>query len=148
MEQHRTDTSRPDTDGSGTNGPDARRALVVGAGIGGLTAAVALHRRGWRVTVLERAADLTPVGAGIGLAPNAQRALDVVGLGDRVRALSAWQGDGGMRTPGGRWLVRTDAAAAAARFGGPSSSSTAPPSWRSSPPPSRTGPSGPARPPR
>ncbi|MGW1118010.1 FAD-dependent monooxygenase [Streptomyces tanashiensis] len=96
-----------------------RRAVVVGAGIGGLTAAVALHRRGWQVTVLERAAGLAPVGAGIGLAPNAQRALDAVGLGDRVRALSAWQGDGGMRTPGGRWLARTDAKAAAARFGGP-----------------------------
>ncbi|MEV4428188.1 FAD-dependent monooxygenase [Streptomyces sp. NPDC049602] len=95
------------------------RAVVVGAGIGGLTAAVALHQRGWQVTVLERATDLTPVGAGIALAPNAQRALDVIGLGDRVRALSAWQGDGGMRVPGGRWLARTDAKAAAARFGGP-----------------------------
>ncbi|MFD3659030.1 FAD-dependent monooxygenase [Streptomyces sp. NPDC058659] len=95
------------------------RAVVVGAGIGGLTAAVALHREGWQVTVLERAADLAPVGAGIGLAPNAQRALDVIGLGDRVRALAAWQGDGGMRAPDGRWLARTNAQAAAARFGGP-----------------------------
>ncbi|MFE7516368.1 FAD-dependent monooxygenase [Streptomyces sp. NPDC057540] len=98
---------------------EQHRAVVVGAGIGGLAAAVALHRRGWQVTVLERAADLTPVGAGIALAPNAQRALDVIGLGDRVRDLSAWQGDGGMRTPGGRWLARTDAEAAAGRFGGP-----------------------------
>ncbi|MFC8896805.1 FAD-dependent monooxygenase [Streptomyces cinereoruber] len=120
----RTDTrhggiDRTGTDRTGTHRTNTRRAVVVGAGIGGLTAAVALHRRGWRVTVLERSADLAPVGAGIALAPNAQRALDVVGLGDRVRALSAWQGDGGMRTPAGRWLVRTDAAAAAARFGGP-----------------------------
>ncbi|MEU9292694.1 FAD-dependent monooxygenase [Streptomyces sp. NPDC048266] len=98
---------------------EQRRAVVVGAGIGGLTAAVALHRNGWQVTVLERAADLAPVGAGIGLAPNAQRALDVIGLGDRVRDLAAWQGDGGMRTPDGRWLARTNATAAAARFGGP-----------------------------
>ncbi|MFI8321340.1 FAD-dependent monooxygenase [Streptomyces sp. NPDC085529] len=95
------------------------RAVVLGAGIGGLTAAVALHRRGWTVTVLERAADLAPVGAGIGLAPNALRALDTIGLGDRVRALAAWQGDGGMRSPDGRWLARTDARAAAARFGDP-----------------------------
>ncbi|MFF3316380.1 FAD-dependent monooxygenase [Streptomyces sp. NPDC003035] len=98
---------------------EQHRAVVVGAGIGGLTAAVALHRDGWDVTVLERAAALTPVGAGIGLAPNAQRALDVIGLGDRVRDLSAWQGDGGMRAPDGRWLARTHAKAAAARFGGP-----------------------------
>lgn len=95
------------------------RAVVVGAGIGGLTAAVALHREGWQVTVLERAADLAPVGAGIGLAPNSQRALDVIGLGDRVRDLAAWQGDGGMRAPDGRWLARTNAEAATERFGGP-----------------------------
>ncbi|WP_395359565.1 FAD-dependent monooxygenase [Streptomyces sp. YH02] len=98
---------------------EQHRAVVIGAGIGGLTAAVALHRNGWQVTVLERAADLAPVGAGIGLAPNAQRALDVIGLGDRVRDLAAWQGDGGMRAPDGRWLARTNAKAAAARFGGP-----------------------------
>ncbi|WP_411087931.1 FAD-dependent monooxygenase [Streptomyces sp. 061-3] len=94
-------------------------AVVIGSGIGGLTAAVALHRRGWQVTVMERAASLEPVGAGIGLAPNSQRALDVIGLGDRIRALAAWQGDGGMRKPDGRWLARTDSAAATERFGGP-----------------------------
>ncbi|MFD7320239.1 FAD-dependent monooxygenase [Streptomyces sp. NPDC059875] len=98
---------------------EQHRAVVIGAGIGGLTAAVALQRSGWDVTVLERAAALEPVGAGIGLAPNSQRALDVIGLGDRVRELSAWQGDGGMRAPDGRWLARTSAKAAAARFGGP-----------------------------
>ncbi|MFE1957055.1 FAD-dependent monooxygenase [Streptomyces sp. NPDC059479] len=95
------------------------RAVVIGGGIGGLTAAVALHRRGWVVTVLERASALTPVGAGMGLTPNAQRALDVLGLGDEVRALSAWQGDGGLRAPGGRWLSRTSGEAVADRFGGP-----------------------------
>ncbi|MES9506131.1 FAD-dependent monooxygenase [Streptomyces sp. NPDC000609] len=98
---------------------DKPRAVVVGSGIGGLTAAVALHDRGWRVTVLERAASLEPVGAGIALAPNSQRALDVIGMGDGIRALAAWQGEGGMRVPGGRWLSRTDSAVAAERFGGP-----------------------------
>ncbi|MYW06851.1 NAD(P)-binding protein [Streptomyces sp. SID2563] len=98
---------------------DKRRAVVIGSGIGGLTAALALHRSGWQVTVLERAASLEPVGAGIGLAPNAQRALDVVGLGNEIRSLAAWQGEGGMRAPSGRWLARTDASAAAERFGGP-----------------------------
>lgn len=98
---------------------DKPRAVVIGGGIGGLTAAVALHRSGWEVAVLERAASLEPVGAGIGLAPNAQRALDVIGLGDEIRQLAAWQGEGGMRKPDGRWLARTDSAAAAARFGGP-----------------------------
>ncbi|GGW44941.1 monooxygenase [Streptomyces lucensis JCM 4490] len=95
------------------------RAIVIGGGIGGLAAAAALDRQGWEVTVLERAPSLEPVGAAISLAPNALRALDVLGVGDEIRDLAAWQGDGGLRTPAGRWLVRTSAAAAAARFGGP-----------------------------
>lgn len=107
------------------------RAVVVGGGIGGLTAAVALHRDGWHVTVLERAGSLEPVGAAISLAPNALRALDVIGLGDEVRSLATWQdgegsagpgtaGDeGGLRVPSGRWLSRSGTAAAAERFGGP-----------------------------
>lgn len=95
------------------------RAVVIGGGIGGLTAAVALHQRDWQVTVLERAASLEPVGAGISLAPNALRALDVIGFGDEIRDLAAWQGDGGLRTPRGRWLSRSSADAAAERFGGP-----------------------------
>jgi 2-polyprenyl-6-methoxyphenol hydroxylase-like FAD-dependent oxidoreductase len=96
-----------------------RQAVVIGGGIGGLTAAVALHQAGRQVTVLERARSLEPVGAAISLAPNSLRALDVIGLGDEIRDLAAWQGDGGLRTPGGRWLSRTSADAAAERFGGP-----------------------------
>ncbi|MYR59494.1 NAD(P)-binding protein, partial [Streptomyces sp. SID625] len=88
--------------------------VVIGGGIGGLAAAAALHLSGRRVTVLERAPSLEPVGAAISLSPNALRALDVLGVGDRIRDLAAWQGDGGLRTPGGHWLARTDAAAAAA----------------------------------
>ncbi|NEE50525.1 NAD(P)-binding protein, partial [Streptomyces sp. SID8455] len=42
----------------------ARHAVVAGGGIGGLAAAVALNRRGWRVTVCERAPVLTGIGAG------------------------------------------------------------------------------------
>ncbi|WP_369167607.1 FAD-dependent monooxygenase [Streptomyces sp. R28] len=95
------------------------RAIVIGGGIGGLTAAAALHRDGWDVTVLERAPSLEPVGAAISLAPNSLRALDVIGLGDEIRDLAAWQGDGGLRTPSGRWLSRADADTVAERFGDP-----------------------------
>ncbi|MFI1098436.1 FAD-dependent monooxygenase [Streptomyces sp. NPDC020917] len=95
------------------------RAVVIGAGVGGLTAAAALHRGGWRVTVLERSPSLEPVGAAIALAPNAQRALDAIELGDEVRALAAWESDGELRAPGGRRLLRIDGAAAIERFGGP-----------------------------
>jgi 2-polyprenyl-6-methoxyphenol hydroxylase-like FAD-dependent oxidoreductase len=97
----------------------SRHAIVAGAGIGGLTAAVALRRRGWDVTVVERAAALEPVGAGLGLGPNALHALDAIGLGDDVRRFSAVQGHGGLRHPGGGWLVRTDLGVLAARFGDP-----------------------------
>lgn len=96
-----------------------RRVVVIGGGTGGLAAAAALHLSGRQVTVLERARSLEPVGAAISLAPNSLRALDVIGIGDEIRDLAAWSGDGGLRTPGGRWLSRSDAAAAAERFGGP-----------------------------
>ena len=97
----------------------SRHAIVAGAGIGGLTAAVALRRRGWDVTILERAQALEPVGAGLGLGPNALHALDAIGLGDEVRRFSAIQGHGGLRRPGGGWLVRTDLGGLATRFGDP-----------------------------
>lgn len=98
---------------------NVRSAVVIGAGIGGLTAAAALHRDGWEVTVLERAPSLEPVGAGIAIAPNAQRALDTLGIGDAVRAMAAFQGEGGLRRPSGRWLASGSSEAAAERFGGP-----------------------------
>ncbi|MDG9715754.1 FAD-dependent monooxygenase [Streptomyces sp. DH24] len=95
------------------------RAVVIGGGIGGLTAAVALHLSGRQVTVLERARSLEPVGAAISLAPNSLRALDVIGLGDEIRALDARPGDGALRTPSGRRLSRISATAVTERFGGP-----------------------------
>ena len=100
-------------------GSGGRRAVVAGAGIGGLTAAVALRRQGWDVTVLERARALEPVGAGLGIAPNALHALDAIGLGGDVRRLSAVQDQGGLRRSDGRWLVRTDLGGLAVRFGDP-----------------------------
>ncbi|MFJ3925194.1 FAD-dependent monooxygenase [Streptomyces sp. NPDC090022] len=94
-----------------------RHAVVAGAGIGGLTAAVALHRRGWHVTVCERAPEPPVTGAGIGLAPNALRALDVIGV-DAARAVgSAVPAAMGLRRTDGRWLVRTPTADMAARYG-------------------------------
>lgn len=93
------------------------RALVIGAGIGGLAAGVALQQRGWNVTVLERATALEAVGAGLALAPNALKALDVIGLGDRVRARSALQGEAGISGSDGRWISRTSAEAARSRYG-------------------------------
>jgi 2-polyprenyl-6-methoxyphenol hydroxylase-like FAD-dependent oxidoreductase len=95
------------------------RAVVIGAGVGGLAAAVALQRRGWQVTAYERAGGLEDVGAGLAVAPNALRALDTVGLGERIRELAVGQGVGGLRRPDGRYLARTSVDAARAAFGDP-----------------------------
>ena len=59
----------------------ARLVTIIGGGIGGLTAALALTQRGAAVTVLERAGALREVGAGIQLSPNAMRVIDALGLG-------------------------------------------------------------------
>lgn len=58
----------------------SRNVGIVGAGIGGLAAALALHHAGHRVTVYERSNQLTEVGAGIQMSPNATRILDRLGL--------------------------------------------------------------------
>ncbi|MEU7856642.1 FAD-dependent monooxygenase [Nonomuraea sp. NPDC049141] len=83
------------------------RAVVIGGGIGGLTAGIALRRKGWDVIVLECAPKLEPVGSGVAVAANALKALDVIGLGDRVRKLSRIQGQVGVRHQNGRWLTHT-----------------------------------------
>ncbi|MFD2352313.1 FAD-dependent monooxygenase [Nonomuraea ferruginea] len=61
------------------------KVIIVGGGIGGLAAAVAFHQRGLQVEVLERAAEFTEVGAGLTVQPNGLRALDALGLGERLR---------------------------------------------------------------
>ena len=58
------------------------RIIVVGAGIGGATLALALERAGLDYVVLEQAPALTEVGAGIQLSPNGVRVLDWLGLAD------------------------------------------------------------------
>ncbi|GGQ12768.1 monooxygenase [Streptomyces virginiae] len=96
-----------------------RHAVVAGAGIGGLTAAIALHRRGWRVTVCERAPEPPTTGAGIGLAPNALRALDAIGVDAARAAGSAVPATMGVRRSDGRWLTRAETSYMAARYGMP-----------------------------
>src|ERR1700739_2472411 len=91
---------------------EGKAAVVVGGGIGGLTAAVALRQAGWRVTVLERAARVGEIGAGITLLSNGLRCLDAIGLGDAVRGSGLPMLAIGMRTAAGRWLSRIDGDAA------------------------------------
>ena len=64
----------------------SRTIVVAGAGIGGLTAALALAARGFRVIVLEKAERLEEAGAGLQLSPNASRVLIDLGLKPRLAA--------------------------------------------------------------
>ena len=66
------------------NTPDV---IVVGGGIGGLSAAFALTRQGLTVRVLERSAEFGEVGAGLQLAPNCTRILNEYGLLDEAKSL-------------------------------------------------------------
>ena len=99
----------------------SRTIVVAGAGIGGLTAALALTGRGFRVVLFEQAAELEETGAGIQLAPNATRILLALGLGpylrrsvvvpDDIRVMAAGSGHEVTRIPLG--------ASIEARFGAP-----------------------------
>ncbi len=62
----------------------ARHVIVAGAGIAGLTAALALARAGLRATVFDQAEKLEEIGAGIQLSPNASRVLIALGLRERL----------------------------------------------------------------
>jgi 2-polyprenyl-6-methoxyphenol hydroxylase-like FAD-dependent oxidoreductase len=81
--------------------PIARTALIVGAGIGGLAAALALRRCGWDVRIFERASSPRELGFALALAPNAIAALRELGVAEPVirdgfmtRSLEIRRGDG------------------------------------------------------
>src|SRR5262249_16040138 len=60
------------------------RISIVGGGIGGLTAALALQRFGYRIAVFEQDQQLREIGAGVTITPNAMHALHFLGIGERV----------------------------------------------------------------
>ena len=67
----------------------APRIAIVGGGIGGLAAALALERRGAQVIVAEQSGALSEIGAGLNLTPNAVKALRALGVEDAVNAIAS-----------------------------------------------------------
>ncbi|HEY6815619.1 MAG TPA: NAD(P)/FAD-dependent oxidoreductase [Croceibacterium sp.] len=63
-----------------------RTAIIVGGGIAGLSAAIAIRQAGYAVTLFERAPKLEPIGAALSVWGNAMAGLDWLGCGDAVRA--------------------------------------------------------------
>jgi 2-polyprenyl-6-methoxyphenol hydroxylase-like FAD-dependent oxidoreductase len=74
------------------------KVIVIGGGIGGLTAAIALHKAGIEAHAYERASALREVGAGISLWANALHALDELGLADAIRPHVLSELHAGLRT--------------------------------------------------
>jgi salicylate hydroxylase len=68
--------------------PEHARIAIVGAGIGGLVAALALIQKGFAVDVYEQAPELRELGAGLQLSANGTRILIALGLGERVENIS------------------------------------------------------------
>ncbi|MES9536291.1 FAD-dependent monooxygenase [Actinomadura sp. NPDC000600] len=98
------------------------RVVVVGAGLGGVSAAVGLCRAGHEVVLYERGAELREAGTGVVIMPNGVRALDALGLGDAVRSGRGEEtpaATGGLRDWRGRPLLVTDAGEARRTVGAP-----------------------------
>ena len=104
---------------SARNPVDGGPVLVVGAGIGGLAAAIALRRAGRAVEVYERTPELLEVGAGITIQPNAVLALREIGLDGAVVAAGRRLASGSLRRADGRVLATFPAEEIYARLGAP-----------------------------
>jgi salicylate hydroxylase len=93
------------------------RIAVIGGGIGGLTAARAMSRRGLDVHVYESSPELKEIGAGVALGANAMKALRSLDLETPVRAIGYQSSYQQLRSWKGRMISRTDPAASAQRYG-------------------------------
>jgi FAD-dependent urate hydroxylase len=63
------------------------KAIIIGAGMGGLTTAIALKRAGYQIEVYDRVKELRPVGAGISLWSNGVKVMNWLGLGDEIQKI-------------------------------------------------------------
>src|SRR4051812_32895063 len=90
---------------------------IVGGGIGGLTLAISLQRKGFNVTVYENAPQIKPLGAGLVLAANAIKAFMEIGISDEIlkagKVLKALR----VKDVKGNILSETDSETLSARYG-------------------------------
>ncbi len=101
-------------------GSDRQTIVIVGGGIGGLTAALALSHAGFRTVIVERSDHLSEAGAGIQISPNAGRVLADLGLDAEIAAAAIEPAAIEIRSAGdGRPLTAVPGAAFKARYGFP-----------------------------
>lgn len=69
------------------------KAIIIGAGIGGMSSAIALEKKGFTTQVFEAVKEMKPVGAAISIWPNGVKCLNALGMGEKIKAIG-----GDMRT--------------------------------------------------
>jgi salicylate hydroxylase len=100
--------------------PRAPRIAIIGGGIGGLSAALALERRGAETVVCEQSGALSEIGAGLNLTPNAVKALRALGVENEVNAIASESYFLNIRNwKSGRYVSRTRRADFRQKFGAP-----------------------------
>ncbi len=97
------------------------RVLIAGAGLGGVTAALALLQRGFPVALYEQATELRELGAGVQISPNGSRVLAALGLQAAMEAIASVPSGKEMRlfNTGQAWRVQDLGEIAVTRFGSP-----------------------------
>src|SRR6204780_5280067 len=104
----------------GTKKPRTPRIALIGGGIGGLAAALALERRGAEVIVCEQSPALSEIGAGLNLTPNAVKALRALGVENEVNAIASGSEFLNIRSwKSGRYISRMQRGDFRQRFGAP-----------------------------
>jgi|SoiMethySBSTD1v2_1073268.scaffolds.fasta_scaffold34113_5 2-polyprenyl-6-methoxyphenol hydroxylase-like FAD-dependent oxidoreductase len=86
----------------------SKRFAIIGGGIGGLSLAIAMQRKGFQVTVYENAPSIKPLGAGLGLAANAVRAFMEIGISEDVLEAGAVLKKISIKNQQGKVLAKTD----------------------------------------
>jgi FAD-dependent urate hydroxylase len=84
------------------------KVVIVGAGIGGLTAAIALQQAGFEVEIYDRVKEMRPVGAGISLWSNGVKVLNRLGLGKEIDRIGGKMNRMEYRTKTGELISNID----------------------------------------